>query len=244
MSHELIVKDIVVGYGGAPIIKGLSVTLSPGTFIGLLGPNGAGKSTMLLAISGQFRPESGSIYYAGKNIYQENLWFKSRIGFVHETPFLYPDLTVEDFIRFVAGIKKVPIENLDSETSVLLEKLLLTEERYKLTSNISLGMRKKLALASALLGPPEILFLDEALNGVDFESAFRIKALLKEFVAQGGIVILSSHVLEIVEKLCERNLIFKDGSLIADLSAEELEKLKAKDHGLEGYLVGLLDTLS
>ncbi|MFQ6009478.1 MAG: ABC transporter ATP-binding protein [Candidatus Zixiibacteriota bacterium] len=244
MSDALEVKELVVSYGGAPVIEGLSVTLFPGMFVGLLGPNGAGKTTMLLAISGQFRPASGSICYAGKNIYQENLWFKRRIGYVHETPFLYPDLTVEDFIRFVAGVKKIPTEKLDSEVAELLEKLLLHPERRKLTSNISLGMRKKVAIAAALLGRPEIVFLDEALNGVDFESTFHIKALLKEFVAEGGIVILSTHVLEVVERLCDRNLVLKDGQLIADLSADDLAKLKSEEASLEGYLVGLLNSLS
>ncbi|MFQ5752797.1 MAG: ABC transporter ATP-binding protein [bacterium] len=212
--------------------------------MGLVGPNGAGKSTMLLAVSGQFRPDSGLIYYAGKDIYQENLWFKKRIGYVHEVPFLYPDLTVEDFIRFVAGVKKIPTEKLESEISVLFDRLLLAEERNKLTSDLSLGMRKKVAIAAALLGSPVILFLDEALNGVDFESTFHIKTLLREFVAQGGIVVLSTHVLEVVEKFCDRNLILKDGRLIADLSGDELANLKRSEAGLEGHLVELLNSLA
>lgn len=243
MDNQLQIKNISVGYGGPQVIQNLTVTLSPGSFVGLLGPNGAGKTTLLLNISGQFKPDEGVVEYKQKDIYKNNLWFKRKIGYVHESPFFYPNLTVTEFMQFVAGIKKIPRETSDTEITTLLENILLFDQRTKLTSQISMGMRKKLAIASAFLGSPEIVFLDEALNGVDFESAFHIKEILTQFVGQGGMVILSSHVLETVEKLCSRNLILNDGKLIADLSAGKLEEINKKGQSLEGHLVEMLSGL-
>ena len=211
------IENISVGYGGSQVIKSFSAEITPGSFVGLLGPNGAGKTTLLYAISGQFKPDEGSITCGDKDIFKHNLWFKYKIGYVHEAPFFYPKLTVEDFLYFIAGVKRVPNERCESEINSLLEAVLLTKHRTKRTSELSMGMRKKLAIAAAFIGSPEILFLDEALNGIDFEGAFHIKEKLKEFVDQGGAVILSSHVLETVEKLCSRNLIIKDGELLADI---------------------------
>ncbi len=232
-----------MSYGGPPIIKNLSLSLSAGSFVGLLGPNGAGKTSLLLAISGQFKPDEGSIGYEEKDIYKHNLWFKQKIGFVHESPFFYSNLTAEDFMRFVAGVKRVPHENCEDEISDLFDSVLLSDQRNKLTNQLSMGMRKKLAIASAFIGSPEILFLDEALNGIDFESAFHIKEKLKGFVDKGGIVMLSSHVLDVVEKLCNRNLILKEGLLVADLSSGELEEMNRKGQSLEGHLMEILSEL-
>ncbi len=246
MNSLLEIQDIVVSYGEQPIIKGFSTAISSGSFIGLIGPNGAGKTTLLLAISGQLKPDTGKILFNESDIYIENLEYKKNIGYVHDIPFFYPDLTAEDFMRFVAGVKGLPFEKAAAEINTMLAKVSLIEEGDKLTSELSFGMRKKLSIAAALLGSPKILFLDEALNGVDFESVFHIKAILKEYVEQGGTVFLSTHILEVVEKLCNRNLILKDGQLIADLNGDELAELSSNNKGLdlETYLIRMLDKIN
>ena len=234
------IQHISISYDGNEVIHDLSLTISTGEFIGLLGPNGAGKSTLLHAISGQMLPDSGKIEFEKKDIYRHNLEYKKQIGFVHEVPFFYANLTTAEFLQFVAKIKMAPLS--DEQILEFLEKVKLAEEQHKFTGELSMGMRKKLAIAAAMIGNPKIIFLDEALNGIDFETVFQIKSVLKEFVQNGGTVILSTHVLEVVEKLCDRFLILKSGKLISDMTSEELEKLRSKEKGidLESHLINLI----
>jgi ABC-2 type transport system ATP-binding protein len=244
MADTLSADKIFMSYGGQSVITDLSLDLHPGTFLGLIGPNGAGKSTLLLALSGQFKPDGGAIHFAGRDIYPDNIWYKNNTGYVHESPFLYSGLSIEDYLRFVAGVKGIPEAQIAAEISKRIEETCLASERLKLTSELSMGMRKKLAIAAAMLGSPKILFLDEALNGVDFESSFHIKKVLGDFVAAAGIVILSTHVLEVVAKLCNRYLIMSQGMLLADLDAHQMMQLRdgQEDFDLEKHIIGILRT--
>lgn len=231
------IQNISVSYEAKKIIHDLTLAVSSGEFMALLGPNGAGKSTLLHAISGQMQPDSGRIDFLGQDIYQHNLDYKKQIGFVHEIPFFYANLTTEEFVQFVGKIKSLPLSI--EKASELLEKVNLADERHKLTSELSMGMRKKLAIAAALIGLPKIIFLDEALNGIDFESAFQIKSVLKTFVKNGSTVILSTHGLEVVEKLCDRFVILNDGKIVSDMTTEELNKEAVLD--LESHLLNLMN---
>ena len=238
----LTIDDIAVSYGGDPVISGLSTTFERGTLVGLIGPNGAGKTTLMLSAAGQFRPVRGHVYFEGRDVYEHNRDFKRRIGYVHEDPFFYPYLTAEDFLRFVAGVKSVPEDDMESQIHTLLELVDLSGEKDKVTSALSMGMRKKLAIAAAMVGKPRILFLDEALNGIDIESTYRIKSSLREFVTGGGAIILSTHTLEVVEKVCDRYLLLKEGRVIADLKADEAAGQRDVEEagGLEQYVIQLL----
>ena len=239
-SHLLQIINLEISYNETPVIKNLSFNIKKGSFIGLIGPNGAGKTTLLLSISGQFRPGNGEIQFQDKNIYVKNLEYKKAIGYVHEKPFFYPYLTVVDFLRFVAGIKNVSPDVVEEQIQALLITVNLHNERQKLTSALSQGMSKKLAIAAALLGPPQIIFLDEALNGIDFESSFKIKEALKKYVDKGGTIILSTHVLEVIEKICDRYLVLKNGEIIADILAGEFQN---SEKDLEKYLIELLTSV-
>jgi ABC-2 type transport system ATP-binding protein len=236
------IENVAVSYGGDPVIRGLSTNIERGTLVGLIGPNGAGKTTLLLSVSGQFKPIHGHVYFDGTDVYEHNRDYKERVGYVHDDPFFYPYLTAEDFIRFVAGVKSVPEEDVEGQIHSLLKLVDLWEDREKVTSALSMGMRKKLAIASAMVGKPQILFLDEALNGIDIESTYRIKHSLRDFVAEGGAVILSTHTLEVVEKLCDRYLLLKEGRVIADLRADDVTGKRGvgEEGSLERYVIQLL----
>ncbi len=192
-----------------------------------------------MTISGQFKPQSGAVYFKDYDIYENNLRFKKNIGFVHENPFFYPYLTTQEFLQFIADIKGRSQEEANHQIPELLKTVNMWAERDKLTSNLSQGMKKKLAVAAAMIGSPRMIFLDEALNGVDFESAFGIKKALAGYVKNGGVVILSTHVLEVVEKICDRYLVLKQGKIIADLQAEEINNLAGG--GLEKYIIEMLN---
>lgn len=236
------VRDVTVSYGEAPVIHALTISLERSTLVGLIGPNGAGKTSLLLSLSGQFQPASGRIHFNGDDIYEHNRDYKSKIGYVHEDPFFYPYLTVEDFLRFVAGVKNVPGAEVESQIRSLLDLADLWTERDKLTSALSMGMRKKLAISAAMVGRPRLLFLDEALNGIDIEGTFRLKRRLREFVDAGGTVILSTHTLEVAEKLCDRYVVLEGGRVLADLRADDVTGRRGigEEGSLEQHVMRLL----
>ena len=237
------VHNISISYGIDPVITELSLELHSNSFIGLIGPNGAGKTTLLLSLSGQLRPQQGQIIFENFDIYQRNLDFKGKIGYVHENPFFYSYLTLEEFLYFVGRIKKVGKNKIDSQVESMLRLVSLYDKREERTSILSMGMRKKLAIGAALINDPQIIFLDEALNGIDIEAAFQIKQFLKEFVSKGGTVILSSHVLEVIEKICDRYIVLKGGKILADLASTDCKSTDpAKiDDDLEKHIIHLLN---
>ena len=239
MSALLSVQNIDLAYDDNLVIDKLSVQIEAGSFVGLIGPNGAGKSTLMLALSAQFRPQHGTIFSNDLDIYGQNYIYKQTIGFVHEAPFFYSHLTVAEFLWFVARVKGMQKKEIDEKINSILRPMRLYDERDKATSQLSQGMRKKLAIAAAMINTPNIVFLDEALNGVDVESAFHIKKLLADYVTQGGTVILSTHVLEIIEKLCDRYLILKQGKIVADLDEESL-KNDSDSIALESHVLRIL----
>lgn len=240
-SFPLEMTNIELGYGQKPVIENLSLSLQPGSLIGLIGPNGAGKTTLLLAASGQFRPARGTISCGGMDIYQDNLAYKYHTGYVHEVPYAWPWLTVAEFLAFTGRVKKVAIAEIPAQIDQLLQAVLLEAERQKLTGDLSQGMRKKLAIAAAFMGQPPLVFLDEALNGVDIESVYAIKQLLRSHAQAGGTVILSTHVLEVIEKLCDHYVVLQSGRVIADLDAAEWKAGHGqRAGGLEEYIMALL----
>lgn len=236
--------DIDLSYGSTPVIKHLALNIYPGSFMGLIGPNGAGKTTLLLALSGQFKPQKGQVFFKSLDIYHKNLEFKKHIGYVHEYPFFYQRMWVEEYLYFIARIKGVEKQSIERQISLVLKSVCLEEEKNKQTLNLSAGMRKKLAIAAALLGDPELIFLDEALNGIDFESAFQIKKVLTDLVSRGKTIILSTHVMEVIEKICDRYLVLKQGKIIADIDPEKLKSIDEfkKNPDIEKYIIQLLDT--
>jgi ABC-2 type transport system ATP-binding protein len=233
---------VEVAYGDVPVVRGLSLDLQAGTFVGLIGPNGAGKTTLLLALSGQFRPRRGTVRFHGRDVYADDLAFKRRIGYAHEHPFFYPYLTAEEWLLLVARIKGDRAAQAPVQIAAALDAVHLGDERRKPAAHLSTGMRKKLALAAALVGAPEVVFLDEALNGVDVESAFAIKGVLRDYVARGGTVVLSTHVLEVIEKYCDRYIVMQEGAVAADVGSERFraEARSGAFADLEQYVIHLL----
>jgi ABC-2 type transport system ATP-binding protein len=237
----LSIQETILAYDDVTVIDKLSLQIKPGSFIGLIGPNGAGKTTLMLALSGQFQPQNGQILFQDRDIYKHNYFYKQHTGYVHEMPFFYPHLTIEEFLWFVARVKHMPKKEIADKIDHMLQTVRLYDERQKLTSQLSQGMRKKLAIAGGMINSPQIVFLDEALNGVDVESAFHIKNYLAEYVQSGGTVILSTHALEVIEKLCNRYIILKRGKIIADLDEQSLEDLD-ENEPLESLIMRLLDS--
>jgi ABC-2 type transport system ATP-binding protein len=196
--------------------------VQPGQFFGFLGPNGAGKSTTIKMLTGLLEPTAGSIELLGQPFGPDALQLKREIGVVPEGMALMGRLTGPEFLRFVGRMYGLDRETTNQRTAELLEFMQLASEPRKLVTDYSHGMQKKLAMAAAVIHAPKLLFLDEPFEGVDAIAAGMIKAMLQRMIHRGATVFLTSHVLEIVERLCTHVAIIHQGRLVADGSLDQL----------------------
>ncbi len=207
-------------------VKGIDLSVERGTFYGFLGPNGAGKLTTIKMLTGLLAPSGGQMRVLGRNILdpRDALEAKRRMGVIPEDLALFDNLTVREYLTFVGRIHLMPKETIRSRSDELLSVLDLQGEEKKLTLEYSHGMKKKLAMAAALLPNPDLLFLDEPFEGVDAVTSRVIRDLLAGFVARGSTVFLTSHVLEIVERLCTHVGIIVKGQLVEQDSLETIRR--------------------
>lgn len=225
---ELIIETtrLTRSFGDFLAVDGLSLQVKRGCFYGFLGPNGAGKSTTIKMLTGLLAPSSGSIRVMGHDISNpdEALEVKKRTGVVPENLALFDNLTAREYLTFTGRMYRLPVETVRQRTEQLLQLMALDTDEKKLTMEFSHGMKKKLALAAALIPDPELLFLDEPFEGVDAVASRTLRDLLKRCVERGATVFLTSHVLEIVERLCTDVGIIANGKLVSQESMEELRK--------------------
>jgi len=207
-------------------VNGIDLRVERGTFYGFLGPNGAGKSTTIKMLTGLLAPSDGKVLVLGKNVLEpsESLEVKRHVGVIPEDLALFDNLTAREYLTFVGRMYLLPRDTIRTRIGELLSMLALEDEEKKLTVEYSHGMKKKLALAAAVLPNPDLLFLDEPFEGVDAVTSHVIRDLLAGYVARGSTVFLTSHVLEIVEKLCTHVGIIVKGNLVEQASLDELRQ--------------------
>lgn len=207
-------------------VDGIALRVEQGTFYGFLGPNGAGKSTTIKMLTGLLAPTHGEMRVLGRDIRdpKEALEVKRRVGVIPENLALFDNLTAREYLTFVGRMYLLPRETIRTRIDEMLPLLDLQGDEKKLTLEYSHGMKKKLALAAALLPNPDLLFLDEPFEGVDAVTSRVIRDLLASFVGRGSTVFLTSHVLEIVERLCTHVGIIVKGSLVEQSSLQELRQ--------------------
>lgn len=207
-------------------VNGIELAVERGTFYGFLGPNGAGKSTTIKMLTGLLAPTGGQMMVLGRNMLdpRDALDAKRRMGVIPEDLALLDNLTAREYLTFVGRIHLMPRDTIRSRIDELLSLLDLQNEEKKLTLEYSHGMKKKLAMAAALLPNPDLLFLDEPFEGVDAVTSRVIRDLLAGFVARGSTVFLTSHVLEIVERLCTHVGIIVKGELVEQASLEAIRQ--------------------
>ena len=230
-------RNVSKSFGGHPAVQALSLTVEAGDFVGLIGPNGAGKTTTLRMGVGHLAPSSGEVLIDGMPVLDHPLEARRRIGYVPEYVALYDYLTGAEYLEFAAELKGLDTTTRNKEIALLLEMLELGEERSRLIRTYSQGMRRKVAMAGALLGSPPYLVLDEAMNGLDPTTMHRLKAHLKALVDQGMAILISSHVLEVLERLCNRIAIMHAGTLVDDMDADRLRQVRSDPGGLEQYFM-------
>jgi ABC-2 type transport system ATP-binding protein len=209
-------------FGSFTAVDDVSFQVAPGQFFGFLGPNGAGKSTTIKMLTGLLEPSSGTIEILGRAFTADALDLKRQIGVVPEGMALLGRLTASEYLRFVGRMYGLDRETTNLRTLELLDFMQLANEPKKLITDFSHGMQKKLALAAAVIHGPKVLFLDEPFEGVDAIAAGTLKAMLQGMINRGSTIFLTSHVLEIVERLCSHVAIIHKGKLVANGSLEAL----------------------
>ena len=226
MSLAIETKSLTRFFDDSCAVKQVNLQVARGTLYGFLGPNGAGKSTTIKMLTGILAPTSGDVSILGLNPWSQNeaIEIKKRIGVVPENLALFDNLTAREYLTFVGRMYLLPRDTIRSRSEELLSLLRLEDVEKKLALEYSHGMKKKLALAAALLPNPDLLFLDEPFEGVDALTSRVIRDLLANFVARGSTVFLTSHVLEIVERICTHVGIIANGELVEQTSLDELRQ--------------------
>lgn len=221
------VENLVKTYGDRRALDNISFKISKGEVVGLLGPNGAGKSTTMKIITGFMSPTSGSARVCGYDVFENPLEVKRRIGYLPEHPPLYLDMYVEDYLKYVAQLKKVSVAEISQNINLALEKTQLKDVRKRIIKNLSKGFKQRVGIAQALVSKPEILILDEPTVGLDPKQVAEIRDLINQLKGDHTII-LSTHILSEVQATCSKIIIIHQGKLILEESIDNLQKVRQK----------------
>ncbi len=230
------VSNLTKKYRDRTAIDGLSFSIPDGEIVGFLGPNGAGKSTTMKIVTGFMPATVGSAKVAGFDVFEEPLQAKRRIGYLPETPPLYPELTVRGYLRFVADLKSVDRKKVASEIERVAAATGITGELERLCGVLSKGYRQRVGIAQALLGDPPLLILDEPTEGLDPRQRHEVLDLIKSFAGKHTVV-LSTHILSEVKAVCRRVLIIHRGKIVADGAMSEVAG--TSENGLDEKFISL-----
>lgn len=237
------IKNLKKYFDDVKAVDDLSFSIKPGEIYGLLGPNGAGKTTTVKCMLGLLEPDDGTISLFGMSPSEDEIKIKNNVGYVSEEPLLYKSLTPEEFFNFIASVRKLDKQKTEKIVKDLLESLEATEFYNSPIVTLSKGNKQKMQIISALIHDPQLLILDEPLSGLDARSNRVVKDILQIHIGTGGSVLLSTHILEIAQDLCDRIGIINEGKMIAEGTLEELRNI-AKEAGaasLEDVFLKLTD---
>lgn len=224
----ILLEDLRKEYGDVPAVQGLNLQIQPGEIFAFLGANGAGKTTTIKMMVGLLPPTAGRVAIAGHDVWQSPREAKRSIGYVPDTPILHELLTAQEFLWFMADLYGMSRAEGQWRTDELLAMLGLTHAADRLIRDFSLGMKRKMAIATALLHHPPVLLLDEVTNGLDARAAREVKDLIAAWAAEGAAVFLTTHILNVAEELAHRIGLIHQGRLLCVGTKEELAALAGK----------------
>jgi ABC-2 type transport system ATP-binding protein len=240
IGEEIVtIKDLKKNYGSKEVLQGVSFQVFRGQIIGYIGPNGAGKSTTVKIMLGIEEGYSGEVKIFGNDISDGNMEYKKKIGYVPEMAEVYDNLTAHEYLTFIGELYGMEFELVDYKAKRLMELFGVGEVYHTRIASFSKGMRQKLLIISSLLHNPELLFLDEPINGLDANSVMIFKEILANLAAQGKTIFYSSHIMDVVEKISSRIILLNDGKIAADGTFNEL-----KQQNNEGSLEGIFNQLT
>jgi ABC-2 type transport system ATP-binding protein len=233
-------RNLIKRYSRIPVVDGVSFSIRPGEILGYVGPNGAGKSTTVKMLIGLIEPSEGGIFFRGRDVREDWPAFQRQMGYVPEEPHLYPHLTGREYLQLAGRLRGLARGILEPRMDAMLHLFSLWGDRYSPLSSYSKGMRQKILLSAALLHDPELLILDEPFSGLDVNTAMVLRALLQALADKGKMILYSSHVLEVVEKVCSKVLILRKGKVVAHDAVERLRGLMQQP-SLEGIFAQLTE---
>jgi ABC-2 type transport system ATP-binding protein len=232
MSNDIIaVNDFHKAYGDTVAVEGLSFTIPAGTILGLVGPNGAGKTTTMRALAGILTPTRGTLVVNGHDVAKEPVAAKATLAYIPDEPKLFDPLTIWEHLQFIAGAYR--LKDWQSRAEELIRQFELTDKRDSPCSDLSRGMRQKVAICCGYLYEPKAILFDEPLTGLDPFGIRTIKSSIRQRAAAGSAVMISSHLLSLVEDLCSAILVLKKGKLVLHASMEDLRRQAAADGRIE-----------
>ena len=236
-------QQLSKSYGAQPAVRDISLEIPTGQLVGLLGPNGAGKSTTIKMLTGMLLPTSGTAQVEGHDIVRDPLEVKRIVGYVPESGAVFEALTAREYLRFVAALYSIPEAEADRRIDrfAAFFDLAPADLGGKPLSAFSKGMRQKVVITSALLHNPKIVFFDEPLNGLDANAALSFKTLITSLARDGKTIVYCSHILDVVERVCERVIIIHEGRIVADGTVQALRE-QAGAATLEGVFNKLTAT--
>jgi ABC-2 type transport system ATP-binding protein len=239
-------QNLYRSYRGIPAIEDVSFKIAPGEIVGFLGPNGAGKSTTVKIITGMLRPNEGHVLFEGQDIAKDMVAFRAAIGYVPEEAHLYTYLSGLEYLQLVGRLRGLDEALIEAKATGLLRLLHLDSWQHTPISSYSKGMRQRVLIAASLLHDPKLLIFDEPLSGLDVVSSRLFKDLLELLAAQGKAVLYISHVLEVVEQICNRVIVIAKGRILADAPPSDLKKLMSLPNleSVFAQLVQQQDTMS
>jgi ABC-2 type transport system ATP-binding protein len=227
------VEGLSRSYGDFQALRRVSFEINRGEVVGLLGRNGAGKTTCLKVLTGLLLPTEGRVFLEGNDIVADPMAARSRIGYLPENPAVYAELTVLQYLRFIARLRGVPEAEFDALFEKVTSKTGLEKARHSLIKHLSLGYRKRVGIAQTLMGHPPLLIFDEPVSGLDPHQIVEMRKLVRE-LAQDHTILLSSHILTEVSRTCDRVIILHRGEKVAEFQGEELNNLEERFLSLTG----------
>ncbi len=225
-------RGLTKSFGEIIVLRGIDLDVAPGKVLGYIGPNGAGKSTTVKILIGMLDGFGGQASVCGHDVATEPLAVKRRIGYVPESAALYDSLTPLEYLRFVGRLYGLETDEIEQRSREMLSLFELTERIDDRLSTFSKGMRQKVLIVAGMIHNPDVLFLDEPLSGLDANSALTVKEIIGQLAAKGKTIFYCSHVMDVVERICDRIIIVSDGTILADGSFEELQG-RSKEASLE-----------
>lgn len=239
-DNSIIIKDLYKSYGEVLALDGINIEIPTGQIFGILGPNGSGKTTLLKIITSILEPTSGLVRVNGISAKDDPMQVKSIIGYVPETPTLYESLTPVEFLGFVGSIRKIDHNILTQRIARFSKAFEIEDNMNNFIGSLSFGTKQKVAIIAAFIHDPDIIILDEGMNGLDPRSARILKNLLLDYVSSGRTVIFSTHVLEVAESVCHRMAIIYRGRIVDVGTLKELrESAGEKDANLEDIFLNM-----
>lgn len=223
MARAIEVENLTFRYYVKEVLHAISFSVGEGEVVGMLGPNGAGKSTTIKILTGLLSSGEGRVTVGGCRMPEESVGAKRLLGYVPESAHLYESLTAQEYLELTGRLREIEERALQVKITTLLEILEVDKARFQRLATFSKGMRQKVLIAAALLHNPSILLLDEPLTGLDVRSSLIVKDLIQALAREGKTVLYSSHVLDVVERVCNRILIIHEGNLIADGALDTLK---------------------